>query len=214
MNIAVYPKLPPIYISADTIEGCCGGGQAWFGFSGFSPYIKYFVSQGTKEFRNGEAEYLRASPEIAEENVRQVGKITPPGKYLIVRACADMHDEEPVRSVLCFGVGEQIRNLCALVHFRVQDPFYSIIVPQGPSCASFVTYAAGMAENAPKDAAVIGPCDPTGNAWFPKDHLSMAIPIDIARRMAEDVEESFITRRAQVAYPERRMKVKGRSLLR
>ena len=215
LNLAVYPKLPPIYISKDTLEGCCGGGQAWFGFHGFAPHIKYFISSGTKEFRKGAAEYLRASPETAEQNIEKIGKITPPGKYLVMRACSDLIGEDPgVRSVLCFGVGEQIRNMCALVHYRVVDPFHAIIVPQGASCASFVTYAAGMAEKAPKDAVVLGPCDPTGNSWFPEDHLSMAIPIKVARRMADDLEESFIAKRPHIAYPEKRMKVKARSLLR
>jgi hypothetical protein len=215
LNLAMYPKLPPLYISEDTLEGCCGGGQAWFGFHKFAPHIKYFISTGTKEFRKGAAEYLRASPEIAEENIEKIGRITPPGKHLVIQACSDLDGEDPgVRSVLCFGLGEQIRNMCALVHFRIEDPFHAIIVPQGASCASFVTYASGMAEKAPTDAVVIGPCDPTGNLWFPSDHLSMAIPIKIARQMANDLEDSFITKRPLVAYPEKRMKIKAKSLLR
>lgn len=215
LNLAVYPKISPIYIGEGTLEGCCPGGLAHFGFSEISPYIKYFVSTGTKKFRDGAAEFLRASPELVEQNMNKVGKITPPGKYIVVRACSDLDGTDPgVLSMLCFGVGEQIRNLCALVHFRIVDPFHSIIVPQGASCASFVTYAAGMAEKAPKDAVVIGPCDPTGNSWFPADHLSMAIPISVARRMAEDLDESFIMKRPYVAYPERRTKVKARSLMR
>ena len=215
LNIAAYPKLPPIYLSEDTLEGCCGGGQAWFGFTKFGRYVKYFISTGTKDFRNGAAEFLRASPEIAEDNIRRIGKITPPGKYLIIRACKDLDGDDPgVRSVLCFGTAEGIRNMCALVQFRVTDPFCSITVPQGASCASFVTYAAGMAEKAPRDSVVLGPCDPTGNAWFPPDHLSIAIPIRIAKKMADDLKDSFITRRAHIAYPERRMKIKSRSLLR
>jgi hypothetical protein len=205
LTVAIHGEKPPIYVSADMGERCCEGGLAHFGFKGFDPGIKYFVSTGWKGFRDGAAEFLRASPELVEENQRLMGKITPPGKYLVIRPCADLVDEDPgVRSVLCFGMAEQIRNMCSLVHFRSRDPFREVHVPQGASCASFVSYAAGMVEKAPSDAVFAGPCDPTGNSWFPPDHLSLAIPIGIARRMSEDLESSFITKRPAVAYPEHR----------
>jgi hypothetical protein len=44
-------------------------------------------------------------------------------------------------------------------------------------------------------------------AWFPPDHLSLAIPIIMARRMSEDLKSSFITKRPAVAYPEHRASV-------
>ena len=205
-TLAVHEKMPPIYVAADIREKCCAGVLAQFGFIEFNPGIKYFVSTGWKGFRNGAAEFLRASPDLVEENRKLMGKITPPGKYIVIRPCADLVNEDPgVRSVLCFGIAEQIRNLCSLVHFRSRDPFREILVPQGASCASFVSYAAGMVENAPGDAVFVGPCDPTGNSWFPPDHLSLAIPINLAKRMSEDLESSFIIKRATVAYPERRI---------
>ncbi|MHA2130377.1 MAG: hypothetical protein ACW99L_10425, partial [Promethearchaeota archaeon] len=51
---------------------------------------------------------------------------------------------------------------------------------------------------------IIGPTYPTGNYWFPKNYVSMGIPYEIAKRMAEDLDESFITKRSGVAYPEKR----------
>jgi hypothetical protein len=204
LTLAEKKKTPPLYIGEDTLNGCCGGGVAMFGFGPHAPGIKYFVSYGSPTFRNGAAEYLRASPELFEENRKRAGKITPLGKYIVMRACADLADQDPgVKSVLVFGVGDQIRNLCALVHFRSRDPFNEVIMPQGASCASFVTYASGMAENAPKEAVFIGPTDPTGNSWFPSDHLSLAMPIKMARRMCDDMTESFIMKRPKVAYPTR-----------
>jgi hypothetical protein len=208
LTLAVHEKTAPIYVTANMRERCCLGGLAQFGFTEFDPGIKYFVSTGWRGFRNGAAEYLRASPELFEENRKLMGKITPPGKYVVIQPCADLVDEDPgVRSILCFGIAEQIRNLCSLVHFRSRDPFRDILVPQGASCASFISYAAGMVQNAPADAVFVGPCDPTGNSWFPPDHLSLAIPIRIATRMSEDLEDSFILKRPTVAYPERRAAV-------
>jgi hypothetical protein len=196
----------PIYVAAQMPDTCCGGGLAHFGFTKFNPGIKYFVSTGSKNYRNGEAEFLRATPELVEENQRRMGNITPLGRYIIIRACSDLANEDPgVKSILCFGTAERIRNMCALIHFRSIDPFTDVLVPQGASCSAFVSYASGMVENAPPSAVFLGPCDPTGNSWFRQDWLSLAIPIKIARRMAEDLEDSFIVKRPSVAYPEQRI---------
>jgi hypothetical protein len=207
-TVAFREQSPAIYVTAEMPEACCPGGLAHFGFTEFNPGIKYFVSTGSKTFRNGQAEFLRATPELFEENRKLMGKITPPGKYVIIRPCTDLTSEDPgLRSILCFGNAEQIRNMVALVHFSARNPFREVLVPQGASCASFVSYAAGMVEKAPADTVFVGPCDPTGNTWFPQDHLSLAIPIKMAKRMADDLEDSFVTKRPFVAYPEHRAEV-------
>jgi hypothetical protein len=203
---AFQERSPSIYVAAQMPDTCCGGGLAHFGFTKFNPGIKYFVSSGSKDFRNGEAEFLRATPELVEENQRRMGKITPLGRYVVIRPCSDLVNGDPgVKSILCFGTAERIRNMCSLVHFRSINPFSEVLVPQGASCSSFVSYASGMVQNAPASAVFVGPCDPTGNSWFPQDLLSLAIPIKIAREMAEDLESSFIAKRPSVAYPEQRM---------
>ncbi|MFB0562804.1 MAG: DUF169 domain-containing protein [Candidatus Lokiarchaeia archaeon] len=203
-NMAVNEDTSPLYIGNDILEECCPGGVTWLGFRSPSPWIKYFVSTGTKEFANGAAEYLKVSPEIAEESFKAIGKITPLGKYTVIQACADLKDEDPgVKSIVCFGIGEQIRNLCSLIYFRRTD-LDAVRIPFGPSCATFVTYPAGMGENTPLDSAFIGPTDPTGNSWFPPNYMAIGIPIHIARNMSEDLEKSFIVKRPKVAYPEQR----------
>lgn len=209
-TVAFRDKSPPIYVAAEMPQRCCPGGLAHLGFIQFNAGIKYFVSTGSKKYRNGEAEFLRASPELVEENWTSMGKITPPNRYVIIRSCSDLTDEDPgVVSILCFGTAEEVRNMVALVHFRSQDPFHDALVPQGAACASFVSYAAGMVAKAPVDTVFVGPTDPTGNNWFPQDYISLAIPIKIARRMAGDLEYSFITRRPTVAYPEQREEIRS-----
>jgi hypothetical protein len=208
VTLAFHAGKPPIYVTTDMPETCCGGGLAQLGFREFNPGIKYFVSTGTKDFRDGSAEYLRASPELVEESRKRMGKIEPPGRYLIISRCSDLQNEDPgVRSIICFGVAEQIRNMCSLAQFRSKEPFHQVLFPQGASCASFVSYAAGMVEHAPPDSVFVGPCDPTGNYWFPEDHLSLAIPIKVARTMVEDIEQSFLTKRASIAYPKARIQI-------
>jgi len=209
--LAENKRLSAIYIGGDSIKRCCTGGTTYLGFTEPSPYIKFFVSYGTKEFRNGAAEYLRASPELVEENERRTGKITPPGKYVVISPCSDLGDTAvDVRSLLMFGEPEQIRNLVTLVHFNSVDPFEEVLQPSGPSCASFITYAAGLAEKAPRNVAIVGPFDPTGNRWFPPDMMSLALPIDLAGRMYRDLPESFLVKRSSVAFPSRRKHLKPR----
>ena len=88
--------------------------------------------------------------------------------------------------------------------FQIIESFKSVITPFGPSCATFVTYPAGMAENAPKNTAFMGPVDPTGNNWFPKDYMALGIPLDIAVNMCHDLDDSFAVKRPEVAFPKER----------
>jgi hypothetical protein len=196
---------PSIFIGEGQVEGCCPGGLTYFGFAERDPMLKFFLSYGNKGFRGGAAEFLRITPELAEESFESSGRIVRPGKFLVVSPSDHIEEDPGVRSFLIFGSSESVRNLCALVYFRSGSIFSSVIMPGGASCASFVTYAAGMAEDSPKDAVFIGPVDPTGNSWFPQDYLSMAIPIHIARTMAMDLEQSFIAKREVVAYPKKRV---------
>jgi hypothetical protein len=196
---------PSIYVGEGYEEGCCPGGLTYFGFMERNPMLKFFLSSGNKDFRGGAAEFLRISPELAERSFEASGKINKLGKYLVVSPSEDIDEDPGVRSFLVFGDSESVRNLCGLVYFRSEGIFSSVLVPGGASCASFITYAAGMAERAPKDAAMVGPVDPTGNLWFPKDHLSLALPIQLARSMALDLDQSFIAKREAIAYPKKRV---------
>ncbi len=203
-SMSIDKKINSIYIGNDVLNGCCPGGQAWFGFKEFTPNLKFFLSTGSKDFRNGAAEYLIADPEFAEKRLNSIGKIKPLGKYIVIRKCDDMDEVNfKVHAFLCFGNSEQIRNLCSLAYFRPEEGF-RIEMPWGPSCASFVTYVTGMAESFPNNRIILGPTDPTGNWWFPQDFLSIGIPFIIAKRLAEDVEQSFISKRPKIAYPDKR----------
>ena len=201
-RMATGNEVSAIYVSADTQEGCCPGGISHMGFAPEREDIKYFVSTGREDIRGGAAEFLKSGPEKVEACFKAMGKVTPPGRYLIVSACDVLPDENPgVRSICCFGTAEQIRNMAALVHFDQDDPFSPVIVPWGPSCATFISYPAGMAENAPSDTAFMGPQDPTQNHTLPPDMMALGIPAEIAERMVKNLDASFIIRRPQVAFP-------------
>jgi hypothetical protein len=201
-RMAAGNELSGIYVSADTSEGCCLGGLYHVGFIPVPAEIKYFVSTGRKDVRGGAAEYLKASPELVEHCTMAAGPIHPPGKYLVVQACDALPDPMPeIKSICCFGNGEQIRNMAALIHFDRDDPFSPVIVPWGSSCSTFITFPAGLAENTPRETAFMGPQDPTQNHSLPPDMMALGIPADMAVRMVNNLDMSFITRRPQVAFP-------------
>ncbi|MDD1769221.1 MAG: DUF169 domain-containing protein, partial [Methanomassiliicoccales archaeon] len=131
----------------------------------------------------------------------------PLGKFTVISGCENLPFGDPgVKAVVCFGNAEQIRNLCGLIHFRSTRPFSSTIIPWGSACATMISYPAGIAENAPNNAAFVGPTDPTGNDRFPESHLVIGIPIKIARNMCDDLDGSFIMKKPGLAYPRRREK--------
>jgi hypothetical protein len=101
--------------------------------------------------------------------------------------CNDVIDGLEVRCIVCFSDGEQTRDLCALAHFENDDAFGLISVPWGPSCATMVTYSAGMTENVPLDKIFVGPTDPSAREWLPKEYMIMGIPVKTARRMTNNV---------------------------
>ncbi len=204
---ALFEETPPIYVEA-AHEQCCGGGLVWLGLTEPHPKLKYFVTTGTPDFRGGAAEHLKATPELFDEQKKRAGKITPPGKYTVVSPCTDDIAPERVRSLILFAGSEQIRNLCGLAQFNNSDPFFKTLIPGGPTCAVMIAFPAGMAENAPKASAYIGPVDPTGNPWLPPELMIMGIPAALAQQMAADLEESFIGKRSRIAYPENRIIVK------
>lgn len=193
-----------IYISKDDKKECCPGGQAWLGFQPFAPYLKYFLSSGSPDFRNGSAEYLIFNPDLVERRLKAISNITPLAKYIIIQRSDQIAGQNSeIKAFLCFGKAEQIRNLSSLVYFH-SEKSSGIQIPWGPSCASFISYPTGMIELDKQNYAILGPTDPTGNFWFPPNFLSMGIPFKIAKQMVEDVDSSFIGQRPKVAYPVRK----------
>lgn len=204
-KLAMRSETPAMHYGATAKEGICGGGQGWCGLTVTPPKLKYFVSTGTPGFMNGAAEYLKPTPDAAERFFAAPGAITPPAKYINLAGWDQIEKGQKVLSYILIGSAESIRNMGGLIVFVSDDIFASILMPGGPTCATLVTYAAGMSEKAPKNAAFVGPVDPTGNDWFPHDMMSLSIPYPMAQTMMENVDRSFIDKRPQVAFPSRRL---------
>ena len=201
---AFFEETPPLYVEAGH-EQCCIGGLVWMGLAESHPKLKYFVTVGTPDFRGGAAEYLKATPELFDEQRERAGKIIPLGKYTVIAPCTHDLAPETIKSFILFAGSEQIRNLCGLAQFSSSDPFFKTIIPGGPTCTTMIAFPARMAENAPRDSAYVGPVDPTGNPWLPPELMIMGIPSRLAQQMVADMEEAFICKRSKIAYPENRI---------
>lgn len=185
----------PVYAESEPgqIFCRCMGGPAWFGYREFDPRLPGLMSTGSKDAKK-DGKHLKENENIACETYRAVGEIKPLGRYVVIRRCDDINDDPGVKCIVCFAGGEQIRDLCALAHFGSHDVFNLISVPWGPACATLVTYPAGMAGNASRSQIFIGPTDPSARAWLPENCLAMGIPAEIARKMANDAEKSFLAK--------------------
>jgi hypothetical protein len=201
---AFFEETPPLYVEAGH-EQCCIGGLVWMGLAESHPKLKYFVTVGTPDFRGGAAEYLKATPELFDEQRERAGKIIPLGKYTVIVPYTHDLAPETIKSFILFAGSEQIRNLCGLAQFSSSDPFFKTIIPGGPTCTTMIAFPARMAENAPRDSAYVGPVDPTGNPWLPPELMIMGIPSRLAQQMVADMEEAFICKRSKIAYPENRI---------
>jgi hypothetical protein len=196
---------PVVYLGEEHLGGCCPGGQYWLGYVPFHYGLSFFISNGSPTYRNGAAEHLKRDPDITMSSIANVGKITPPDKFIVIAPYSRAVQSARPLSFLCFGKAESVRNLIALAHFGSDDTFRTCISPWGPACSSMITYASGMAEKSPKGALIVGPNDPTVNEWLPPDMMTLAIPLPTAERMVNDMEGSFLAKRPKVAFPEKRV---------
>jgi hypothetical protein len=204
LKMALYPEVPPVYLGRDVMKECCFGASAWLGFMKMPSMMKNLYASVSKGDGNHDAHYLKDTPETCQASLDCLGNIIPPEKYLVMSACPEADNGLQPLSVLCFGRAEQIRNLCGLIHFGMQDPFSPVAAAWGAHCATFVTYPAGLAEGAPKDTAFLSPMASYGNDWFPSDLMALGIPAGVAEKMCGDYGRSFMVKRPERTYPEKR----------
>ncbi|HOK59142.1 MAG TPA: DUF169 domain-containing protein [Methanothrix sp.] len=154
----------------------CSGGRTWLGLeSQFEPSLSEQMVM----------KHLKVDVKTADETYRSVGRIRPIGSHVVISRCEDIHEDPEVKCIVCFAEASKIRDICGVVHFQAREFLGQIRVPWGPSCATLVTYPAGMAECAPQDCVFLGPTDPSAKEWLPEGYLALGIPIEIARMITK-----------------------------
>lgn len=202
LKMAIHPEVPPVYLGGKAMKGCCFGASAWLGFMKMPPMMKAMYASVPKGDGKHFAHYLKATPDLCDAGLKSLGKVTPPGEYLVMGSCGEQTESLPrPLSVLCFGSAEQIRNLCGLIHFNRADMFTPVIAAWGAHCATFVAYPAGLWESVPKGTAFIGPTVSYGNDWFPPDLMALSMPISVAVQLSEDYDQSFVEKCPEKTYP-------------
>lgn len=76
-----------IYINKKTLKGRCPRSMTYLRFVKPAKFIKYFVSDGKKGVRGGNADYLKASPGYVEKYLKSLGKIRKIGNNLVIQKC-------------------------------------------------------------------------------------------------------------------------------
>lgn len=187
----------PLYATAVDGAGLCrcAGGAEWFGYSGFDPYLVRSMSTAVPAGSRLVPKRLKSSPSVAEKTYASVGTVSPLGQYTVFRRCDDPKlAGEDVKCVVCFGTAGQIRDLCGLAHFRSPGVLGAVEWPWGPSCATLITFPAGMSARVAPDRLFIGPADPSARSWLPEPMLAAGLPAGLALTMARDVGLSFLSR--------------------
>ncbi len=198
-KMAIHEDFPAVYIGADTAKESCFGAMAWFGYTPFPPGVEsMFVSDPP----NPGSMCIKQNSDVCKATLADMGHFTPAGKYVVMQRLDEIGEGTDLRSVLCFGNSEQIRNLGGLIHFGEPKAFAPILAPWGSGCSTFAAFPAGIASGCPRDTALLSPFVPEGNKWFPADMLALGIPIAMARRMAEGYEASFAVRKPGITYPD------------
>jgi hypothetical protein len=194
-SLASGEKPYPIYASPGDGTGFCrcAGGPAWFGYAGFNPDLVCSMSTEAPAGTHFTPKRLKSSPAVAKETYAAAGTIRSIGHFTVMRRCDDTGlAGQDVRCIVCFGTAGQIMSLCGLAHFRKPGVLHAVEVPWGPSCATLVTYPAGMSDKVAADRVFIGPVDPSARWWLKGSMLAAGIPIGLACTMADDVDRSFL----------------------
>lgn len=200
-KMAIHNDFPAVYIGADAAKESCFGAMAWFGYAPFPPKAELMF---TSDAPNPNSMCIKSNSDVCQATIADMGQFAPAGKYVVMQRLDEIGEGTDLRSVLCFGNSEQIRNLGGLIHFGERRAFAPIVAPWGSGCSTFVAFPAGIASGCPKDTAFLSPFVPEGNKWFPADMLALSIPIAMARRMAEGYESSFAVRKPEITYPDKK----------
>ena len=207
-RMATVNEISAIYVSADTREDCCLGGLYHMGYIPIPDEIKYFVSTGRKDVRGGAAEYLKADPELVErcmlladryihrENILSFRHVKP---FQILGLPSDP----------CVALVQPSKYVILRHSFTsIGTTHFTVIVPWGSACSTYITFPAGLADKTPLDTAFMGPQDPTQNHSLPPEMMAIGIPVDTAERMVKNLDASFIIWRPQVAFPNHEKQLK------
>lgn len=169
--------------------GCMGGSF----FSGFTkPALErnaYFVSTGIPGSGQRGERYL-PSPESMHVFLAECDAGPAPAKYCVVKPLSLFTDGEEPLVVLFFARPEALFGLTALLWFTTGKTD-SIAFPFGAGCTNIISWPLRFIRDG-EDKAVLGAADLSCRKFMKPDEMTLAIPLDLYRRMLAAAPESAL----------------------
>lgn len=180
-------KKTSTWLAADAYG--CAGASFYGGFN--KPVLEmvvHYISTGIPGHLEGEL--FMPSPEKSREFFAKIDPVPAPKKYCAFKPLSLFTDGEEPLIVIFFARGELLSGLCSLVTFTTGEPD-TIIAPFGAGCTNISAWplrflADGM------EKAVIGGTDIACRSLYKMDELSLAVSLDLYRKMLKAVPDSFL----------------------
>ncbi len=187
--------------ATDNEHSACHGSKSGLGFGGIanrqrSAWSASVVPECERDTmkHKGEGQSFFRTPDIA---LTQMGPIKDygDGKDVIVFQDVDAAEKEnrPIEVVVFLVDPARLTALIQLAAFSKETPGPAAVMPYGHACQQI--YAIPRAEGESDDPhAVVGMTDMYARRFIGKDQMSFAVPYSLYKRMAADIDDSFLVK--------------------
>lgn len=175
----------------DASSEICSGAKRYLGFTYevAMPDFEHFLSYGIPGKVRGER--YKKSPEIVRESMEYSPSFEAPRPHIVFKRWDKLVPADEPELVVFFADQDVIAGLFTLANFDEAEP-NAVICPFGSGCSSIVfhPYHELLSE---RPRCVMGMFDISARLYVGEDILSFAVPISKFERMADNMEESFLT---------------------
>jgi hypothetical protein len=153
------------------------------------PNFEYFLSCGIPGQLEGER--YKKTPEIVKSFMANAPNFVAPAKYIVFKRWDQLEAEDNPAVVIFYATADVLAGLFTLAGFDETD-LEAVITPFGAGCGTIVQhpFLQGMKEH---PRAVIGMFDVSARPYVPKEMLAFAAPMNKFTRMANNMDDSFLT---------------------
>ncbi len=167
----------------------CPGGKRYLGFRpNLMPDFEYFLSCGIPGKMEGER--YKKSPEMVKEAMQEWPAFEAPAKYIVFKRWDNLNEADDPEIVVFFAPPDVLSGLFTLASFDEVAGTMNV-TPFGSGCSSIVQYPY-LESKKERPGTVIGMFDVSARPYVPDAALTFAAPMSKFRRMADNMEESFL----------------------
>lgn len=187
-DLAAVSKGRSLCVNIDSVG--CFGGRRYLGFSdAVHPDFEHFLSCGIPGKVEGER--YKISPEVVRQFMADQPYFEALGKYMVFKRWDGLEPADDPQIVIVLASPDVLAGLFTLSNFDETDP-NGVICPFGAGCATLVQHPY-LERQREHPRSVIGLFDVSARPFVPANVLSFATPIAKFLRMAENMEQSFLT---------------------